>query len=62
MRMVKNDLFIDDMPDTLYKLNKKGIKTSLMNNLYNETIKDLEIVHSWQEIENIVNNNLTNIK
>ena len=49
----KIDIFIDDMPNTLVKLQNIGIKTIMMKNPHNNSqhIYSGKIVNNWQEIE-----------
>lgn len=58
------DVFIDDMPKTLNKLDAVGVKTIMISNPHNEKCeitKNCKVVHSWKEIENELCQNENNI-
>ena len=51
------DIFIDDMPNTLVKLQNVDIITIMMLNPHNkkQSIYNGKIVSNWLEIEKIIN-------
>ena len=55
----KIDVFIDDMPSTLVKLQNLGIKTILIENPHNkkQNIYKGTIAKDWQEVETFIKSN-----
>lgn len=57
----KVDIFIDDLPETLVKLQEVGIKTIMVANPHNikQKIYNGRVVSDWHEIETIINDIIT---
>ena len=55
------DIMIDDSKKMCKDIKEHGIKTILMDTLYNRDTNEFERVHSWEEIYNKLSNNKMNI-